>query len=828
MMFQPQQHLRARIPPVQEYVMAVSIRGLMNRSIAGVLAVGLAILLTFEASGADDVLAGTERLTLDQPVDAVMIEGLRRFCLRELAGSPAVRTKLWQPHLVNPATFSARATAARQRLRVILGAVDRRLTVAPVEAAAFELMTTLDQSSVVARTAFVTVHRVRWPVIDGVTAEGLLLVPQSVRAGVVALPDADWTPEMFCGLAAGVPESVQFAGRLAEAGCMVAVPMLISRSDEFSGHPNVTFTNQPHREFLYRQAFEVGRHVIGFEVLKTLAAVDLLERHLQRLPPNPANGPARIGVAGIGEGGLLALHSAALDPRIQSCWVSGYFQQREGIWQEPIYRNVWGLLTEFGDAELAGLIAPRNLVIEAAQTVKVPGPPAARKGRATVAAPGQITTCNPDSVRAEAERARTFFRVFDAEGQLTLVVTGDRGDGAPGSLAAIESFAAGLGLTRSFTGPVESWQTENKQQTERPTASELALAREKRQFDELQAHVQNLMLKSHQIRNDRWRLDPTAIEVWKQRQPDLRTWVHEELIGRLPHARLPLRPRSRKVLETAGYVGYEVVLDVFDDVIAAGVLLIPTGLQEGERRTTVVCQHGLEGTPFDTISREPRAWSTYKAFSEQLVLQGYVVYAPQNPYRGGDQFRALQRMSNPLQRSLFSCIIAQHEQTLDWLSSLPFVDPQRIAFYGISYGGKTAMRVPPMVPGYGLAICSGDFTDWPRTLVSGNERFSYLFTSEYEVFEWNLAHVASYAELAMLMSPRPFMVEEGHRDGGQPSEWVAGEFGKVRRHYDQLGISDRAVLEFFDGPHTIHGEGTFRFLKRFADGEGGAKGTADR
>jgi hypothetical protein len=112
--------------------------------------------------------------------------------------------------------------------------------------------------------------------------------------------------------------------------------------------------------------------------------------------------------------------------------------------------------------------------------------------------------------------------------------------------------------------------------------------------------------------------------------------------------------------------------------------------------------------------------------------------------------------------------------------------------------------------------------------VSGNERCSYLFTSEYEVFEWNLAHVASYAELAMLMSPRPFMVEEGHRDGGQPSEWVAGEFGKVRRHYDQLGISDRAVLEFFDGPHTIHGEGTFRFLKRFADGEGGAKGTADR
>lgn len=77
------------------------------------------------------------------------------------------------------------------------------------------------------------------------------------------------------------------------------------------------------------------------------------------------------------------------------------------------------------------------------------------------------------------------------------------------------------------------------------------------------------------------------------------------------------------------------------------MLLIPRGLQEGERRTIVVCQHGLEGTPFDTISREPRAWSTYKAFSEQLVMQGYVVYAPQNPYRGGDQFRARLRCHAP-------------------------------------------------------------------------------------------------------------------------------------------------------------------------------------
>ncbi|MGE0757652.1 MAG: hypothetical protein AB7F89_09950 [Pirellulaceae bacterium] len=63
----------------------------------------------------------------------------------------------------------------------------------------------------------------------------------------------------------------------------------------------------------------------------------------------------------------------------------------------------------------------------------------------------------------------------------------------------------------------------------------------------------------------------------------------------------------------------------------------------------------------------------------------------------------------------------------------------------------------------------------------------------------------------MLISPRPFRVEEGHRDSGQPTEWFAGEFGKVRRHYDQLRMGDRAGIDFAHGPHQLFGRGTYRF-----------------
>ena len=97
------------------------------------------------------------------------------------------------------------------------------------------------------------------------------------------------------------------------------------------------------------------------------------------------------------------------------------------------------------------------------------------------------------------------------------------------------------------------------------------------------------------------------------------------------------------------------------------------------------------------------------------------------------------------------------------------------------------------------------------------DRYSYMFTGEYEIFEWNMAHIANYAELSSLMTPRPFMVERGHEDGVAPDEWVGWEYYKVKRHYDKLGIGDRTEIEVFDGPHTINGNGTYKFLHKHLD-----------
>ena len=61
------------------------------------------------------------------------------------------------------------------------------------------------------------------------------------------------------------------------------------------------------------------------------------------------------------------------------------------------------------------------------------------------------------------------------------------------------------------------------------------------------------------------------------------------------------RPRSRKILETEQWTAYDVVLDVYPELFAWGVLVVPKGIPEGERRPVVVCQHGRNGLPRNLV-----------------------------------------------------------------------------------------------------------------------------------------------------------------------------------------------------------------------------------
>jgi dienelactone hydrolase len=751
---------------------------------------------------ADSLLPGTARLTLQGDLAMQMVDGIRRFLLLETDRQSANRSRFWNRDYSSAAAYERSIAENRQRFRRIIGAVDERIAQQAPEA-----MREFSSRTQIAATTDYRVFAMRWPVFapvtadsGGLSAEGLLLEPdRPPTARVVAIPDADCTPEMLAGLATGLARESQFAHRLAQYGAQVVVPRTINRADTYSGIPGIGITNMPHREWIYRMAFEAGRHIIGFEVQKILAALDWFDKR-------PPNSRVPIGVMGYGEGGLLALYSAALDTRIDAVAVSGYFQPREALWQEPIYRDVWGLVREFGDAELAGMIAPRALIVEACKGPEVTGPPQPDAEHPALACPnGRLTSPTPEAVEREIERARPFFRNLGAENRLQLIRSAD-GYGLPGSDAAIRTFLHALeGKPASLKHPSQPANIAAGYD------SEFKL---KEQFDELVAFTQAVIRKSPDVRRSFWKhADSTTIRNWKDSTAFYRDYIWNEVIGRLPSPTLPLNPRSRRIFNTPRFAGYEVMLDVWPDVYAYGILLLPNDLKPGERRPVVVCQHGLEGRPQDVADPSINS-HFYHHFAADLAEEGFITYAPQNPYIGEDKFRILQRIGHPIKLSLFSVILGQHEQTLRWLSAQPFVDPKRIGFYGLSYGGKTAVRVPPLLDGYALSICSGDFNQWVWKTTTVLASQSYLLTKEYDMYEFNFANIVNYAELAELMAPRPFMVERGHDDPVGLDEWVAFEYARVRELYAKMGIADQTEIEFFSGPHEVHGKGTFRFLKR--------------
>ncbi len=750
-------------------------------------------------------LPGTQPLTFQGDPADVMVAGIDRFLLKEIDQAVERRARHWHRDTSSPETYEKSVAPNRERLRQIIGVVDERPRT-PV----MEYVATTKQPALVGKGDGFEVFAVRWRAFGNVDGEGLLLVPTGGKpvADVVAIPDADQLPEQLAGLLPGIPPEAQTARRLAEVGCRVIVPLLMDRRDTYSGLPGVRMTNQPHREWIYRQAYEMGRHVIGYELQKVLAAVDWLAAER-------GDGKSKIGVIGYGEGGLLAMYAGALDPRIDVTGVSGYFGRRERVWEEPVYRNVWRLLEEFGDAEVASLFAGRALAIDSCRNPAVSGPPKPQGQRFAAAAPGFIATPMLGNSDEEFQRARRLVgeRLSAAWSH----------DNAPGLNAYTAETLVHTPLPRQHPRPdafLASMLPKAKPSRTDHPATHLRSdfdpePRFKRQFDQLVEHTQKLVRESENARQAFWaKADRSSVERWQESTRAYRERFAKDLIGEFDIPLSPPNVRTGQVYDEPSYTGYEVVMDVFaPDVIGHGILLVPKDMKPGERRPVVVCQHGLEGRPQD-VADPKKDHPAYHRFACQLAERGFVVYAPQNPYVFGDRFRNLQRKANPLGKSLFSIIVPQHRQATEWLASLTFVDPDRIAFYGLSYGGKTAMRVPPLVPRYCVSICSADFNEWVWKNTSTTSPYSYLLTNEYEMVEWNLANTFDYAEMAGLIAPRPFMVERGHRDNVAPDEWVAYEFAKVRRLYADLKLPGRTEIEFFDGPHTINGKGTFAFLHK--------------
>jgi cephalosporin-C deacetylase-like acetyl esterase len=718
-----------------------------------------------------------------------MVAGIDRFAMQLIETTARERHARWKQNLSAAAKHDTFLKDMRQKLRTSIGMVDET---SPDPA--LQRISANPQNTPLAETPEWAAWYVRWPVFDGVEGTGVLIQPKGkIQACIVCLPDADETPQSALFDKHVVAEAAHHGMELAALGCQVVVPLLTNR--DCSASASAAFqvkTNVPHREWIYRQAFGLGRNITGYEVASIGALMEALDGANEGAHPP-------IGITGHGEGGLLALYAAALFDHIKSTWVSRCFTARERLWEEPLDRNAFNFTTHFGSAELAAMIMPRGLSVSINEDPReFVWSNKAEAGQRAVAAPFKLGPFLKKDVASELARLKN------------LQPSAKVGTGMEDFLAALgiesrkgkTSVPEGKGQTALPLIIADDWQSDHMRQ--------------------LGDFTHRLINKCEDERNENfWKPlgVPTvlsALPAYEKHIATKRAHFWNDVIGKLPDPSMPMNPRTRLITENDAFTTYEIMLDVWPEVTAWGYLCVPKNIKPGEKRPVVVCQHGLEGLPEDVVTEDEKekAFNYYKGFGAKLARQGFITFSPHNFYRGKDEFRVIQRKLNPVGKTLFSVIIGQHQRILEWLKTQPNVDGKRIAFYGLSYGGKSAMRIPAVLTDYCLSICSGDFNEWVRKCVSTDMRMSYVFTGEYEIWEPNLGPTFNYAEMAALIAPRPFMVERGHNDGVGIDEWVSYEYAKVRRLYTKLGLTDRTEIEYFDGPHTINGKGTFEFLRK--------------
>ena len=748
-------------------------------------------------------LEGTQPLTWEGDLPARMVDDLHRFADRETAASIERRARHWKRNYSNLQDYQLSISPNRERLAKYLGVpFNSTRDMGPRTYPTLVSVAGSSNGSVQDPTKSAAGAPVQWRARDGRTAYGRYFPSRGGQqrgiAIVVVDPHLQPQPE----------QQIYLPLQLAQVGYNVFVTTVVDRNTQLSvvaaGDNNARHTGLSHREFVHRQAFEMGRTVLGYEVCNVLGLVDMQQ--------HGAN------VFGFGVGGDVALYAGALDTRIHTVGVCASFGSKQELWRRPLDYDIWGFLDEFGDAELLSMIAGRSAIIDLGIGFRYELPPVADSAKSR-AAPGEMTMPSAEDGERELQRAEELVSALKSRPEYARFRLSKAHDAGTGNPKPFDAWFEWLEQKAGVGRPQIESEKVLFRSAVAPPLDELAKAATQGMID----HTQALMRESEYVRRDYWKNAERRnfIPVWNDFVQNHRKKFYDEVIGRFEYQIGSPNARTRLVYDTPKYLGYEVVLDVFGiedeksgGVWASGILLVPKDIRPGDRRPVVVCQHGLEGRPEDTILAGVKGSNYYHEFAAKLAEHGFVTFSPQNPYIGMTHFRQLVRKLHPLKKTLWSVIVPQHEQITHWLSSLEFVDGKRIGFYGLSYGGKTAMRVPALVDRYCLSICSGDFNEWIRKCVSVRDTYSYMGTHEYEMYEFDLGNTYNYAEMANMISPRPFMVERGHRDGVGVDEWVSYEYAKVRMLYADLKIPERTEIEYFDGPHEIHAVGTFDFLHR--------------
>src|SRR5262249_47159507 len=275
---------------------------------------------------------------------------------------------------------------------------------------------------------------------------------------------------------------------------------------------------------------------------------------------------------------------------------------------------------------------------------------------------------------------------------------------------------------------------------------------------------------------------PATVQAWRDRAKAVREQmlVAEGLWPFFP--KTPLHARVAGKLERHGYTIEKVVLETFPGFTLSGNLYRP--VRKPGKLARVLCPHGhwKDGRVNPEVQQRCIRWAKLGAV---VFMYDMVGYNDSKPFGHAFSNDRLHRWG----LSLVTLQTWNSIRALDWLTSLPDVDPARIGCTGESGGGTQTF----------LLTAIDDRVKVAAPVVMVSDSFQGGCTCENSP---GLRHGTANGAFRAPAAPRPLKLV------GVSGDWTAktmtNAFPALRGVYRLIGVPDRVSADVFDFPHNYN------------------------
>jgi dienelactone hydrolase len=299
-------------------------------------------------------------------------------------------------------------------------------------------------------------------------------------------------------------------------------------------------------------------------------------------------------------------------------------------------------------------------------------------------------------------------------------------------------------------------------------------------------------------------------------------------LGPMPEP-VPLDPEVLETVDCGSYTREKVVYDTEKYCSVVAYVLTPKDIKEGETRPGVLAAHGHGNGKSDIcgVIASSEQQDLVKAanydYAVQFVQRGYVVIAPDwrgfgerlSPpdwvWQGRDSCNVNYLAEGYLGYHLLALHIWDGMRTLDYLQSLPTVNPDRLGVAGLSFGGTMTTHLAALDPRIRVACISGYLSTIKYDAMTTRTIANFCGSQ----FVPGLLRIGDIAEVAGLIAPKPLVVEMGALDQCFIIEDMRRAYAQLERIYGAAGASEMLKPDFHPAGHAWSGVVAFPWFEKW-------------